>query len=111
MKCTCEELDKSASFCAFHGNAPTGGTGESASFGAFHGNAPTGNRGFAIASVSSAVDLNLQPLPHLSHTFILKKRQLDTAWNLVKVTRRGCGSICELVEAEGRKPGFKLEVR
>ena len=44
-------------------------------------------------------------------TFVLKKRQLDTAWNLVKVTRRGCGSICELVEAKGRKPGFKLEVR
>ena len=46
-----------------------------------------------------------------SHTFILKKRQLDTAWNLVKVTRRGCGAACELVEAKGRKPGFKLEVR
>ena len=46
-----------------------------------------------------------------SHTFILKKRQLDTAWNLVKVTRRGCGVACELVEAKGRKPGFKLEVR
>ena len=44
-------------------------------------------------------------------TFVLKKRQLDTAWNLVKVTRRGCGSSCELVEAKGRKPGFKLEVR
>ena len=44
-------------------------------------------------------------------TFILKKRQLDTAWDLVKVTRRGCGAVCELVKAEGRKPGFKLEVR
>ena len=44
-------------------------------------------------------------------TFVLKKRQLDTAWNLVKVTRRGCGSTCELVEAKGRKPGLKLEVR
>ena len=44
-------------------------------------------------------------------TFVLKKRQLDTAWNLVKVTRRGYGSTCELVEAKGRKPGFKLEVR
>ena len=44
-------------------------------------------------------------------TFVLKKRQLDTAWNLVKVTRRGCVSACELVEANGRKPGFKLEVR
>ena len=44
-------------------------------------------------------------------TFVLKKRQLDTAWNLAKVTRRGWGSTCELVEAKGRKPGFKLEVR
>ena len=46
-----------------------------------------------------------------SHTFILKKRKLDTAWDLVKVTRRGCGAVCELVKADGRKPGFKLEVR
>ena len=46
-----------------------------------------------------------------SHTFILKKRQLDMAWDTVKVTRRGCGAACELVKAEGRKPGFKLEVR
>ena len=60
---------------------------------------------------NTAVDLDLQPRPHLSHTFILKRRQLDTAWNLVKVTRRGCGAACELVEAKGRKPGFKLEVR
>ena len=44
-------------------------------------------------------------------TFVLKRRQLDTAWNLVQVTRRGCGAACELVEAKGRKPGFKLEVR
>ena len=60
---------------------------------------------------SSTVNLNLQPQPRLSHTFILKRRQLDTAWNLVKVTRRGRGAVCELVKAEGRKPGFKLEVR
>ena len=60
---------------------------------------------------NTAVDLDLLPRPHLSHTFILKRRQLDTAWNLVKVTRRGCVSACELVEAKGRKPGFKLEVR
>ena len=44
-------------------------------------------------------------------TFVLKRCQLDTAWNLVKVTRRGCGAVCELVEAKGRKPGLKLEVR
>ena len=60
---------------------------------------------------TTAVDLNLQPQPRLSHTFILKKRKLDTAWDLVKVTRRGFGAACELVKAEGRKPGFKLEVR
>ena len=46
-----------------------------------------------------------------SHTFILKMRKLNTAWNLVKVTRRGCGAACELVKAEGRKPGLVLEVR
>ena len=47
----------------------------------------------------------------LEKTFILKLRKLDTTWNLVKVTRRGCGATCELVKAGGRKPGFKLEVR
>ena len=60
---------------------------------------------------NTAADIDLQPKPHLSHTFILKRLQLDTAWNLVKVTRRGCGAVCELVEAKGRKPGLKLEVR
>ena len=60
---------------------------------------------------TTAVDLNLQPQPRLSHTFILKKRKLDTAWDMVKVTRRGFGAVCELMKAEGRKPGFKLEVR
>ena len=60
---------------------------------------------------AAAVDLNLQPQPRLSHTFILKKRKLDTAWDMVKVTRRGFGAVCELVKVEGRKPGFKLEVR
>ena len=44
-------------------------------------------------------------------TCLLKRRQLDTAWNLLKVTRRGGVSACELVEAKGRGPGFKLEVR
>ena len=57
----------------------------------------------------SIVRLNAEG--RIEKTFVLKKRQLDTAWNLVKVTRRGCGTSCELVEAKGRKPGFKLEVR
>ena len=47
----------------------------------------------------------------IEKSFVLKRRQLDTAWDMVKVTRRGCGSTCELVEAKGRKPGLKLEVR
>ena len=46
-----------------------------------------------------------------SHTFVLKSRKLNTAWDTVKVTRRGYGAACELVKAEGHKPGFKLEVR
>ena len=60
---------------------------------------------------TAALDLNLQPQPRLSHTFILKTKKLDETWNLVKVTRRGFGSVCELVKVEGRLPGFKLEVR
>ena len=60
---------------------------------------------------ATAVNLNLQPQPRLSRTFILKKRKLDTAWNTVKVTRRGYGDVGELVTVEGRYPGFKLEIR
>ena len=60
---------------------------------------------------STTVDLDLRPRPLISHTFILKRQKLDTAWDTVKVTRRGCGASCELVKAEGRRPGFMLEVR
>ena len=58
----------------------------------------------------TSVDLDLRPRPRLSHTFILKRQKLDTDWNTVKVTRRGSGASCELVKAEGRRPGFMLEV-
>ena len=60
---------------------------------------------------ATAVNLNLQPQPRLSHTFILKKRKLDTEWDTVKVTRRGFGDVGDLVTIEGRYPGFKLEIR
>ena len=33
------------------------------------------------------------------------------AWNLVKVTRRGKGEVCELATVEGAKPGAALIVR
>ena len=60
---------------------------------------------------SDCSNVRLNAEGRIEKTFVLKKRQLDTARNWVKVTRRGCGSICEIVEAKGRKPGFKLEVR
>ena len=60
-------------------------------------------------SECSIVRLNAEG--RVEKSFVLKKRQLDTAWNLVKVTRRGCGVACELVKVEGKLPGFKLEVR
>ena len=44
-------------------------------------------------------------------TFVLKKRKLDEAWNLVKVTRRGIGEVCELTTVEGVRPGAALIVR
>ena len=44
-------------------------------------------------------------------TFLLKKRKLDEAWNLVKVTRRGKAEVCELTMVEGVKPGAALIVR
>ena len=47
----------------------------------------------------------------IEKSFVLKRRQLDTAWDMVQVTRRGCVTACELVKAEGKLPGFKLEMR
>ena len=46
-----------------------------------------------------------------AHLFVLKKRKLNEAWNLVKVTRRGVAEIGEVVLAEGEKPGAALIVR
>ena len=48
---------------------------------------------------------------HAERNFLLKKRKLDEAWNLVKVTRRGNGETCELAKVEGAKPGAALIVR
>ena len=44
-------------------------------------------------------------------TFLLKKRRMDEAWDLVKVTRRGKAEVCELATVEGAKPGAALIVR
>ena len=47
----------------------------------------------------------------IERTFILKRHKLNTAWNVVKVTRRGTAPICECAAIEGRLPGLKLWIR
>ena len=47
----------------------------------------------------------------VENAFFLRKRKLDEAWNLVKVTRRGKAEVCELATVEGAKPGAALIVR
>lgn len=42
---------------------------------------------------------------------LLKKRRIDTAWNLVKVTRRGSAPASECAIAEGRLPGLKISIQ
>ncbi len=47
----------------------------------------------------------------LLREFVIRRRRLDEGWNLVRVVRRGRAAVGEVVLAEGRKPGFVLEVR
>ena len=47
----------------------------------------------------------------LERMFTLRKRKLNPAWDLVKVTRRGVTEIGEVVLVEGKKPGAALTVR
>ena len=44
----------------------------------------------------------------IERTFVLRKKDLDPAWNLVHVVRRGEASIGECVEVVGRKPGVAI---
>ena len=43
--------------------------------------------------------------------FVLKKRKMSEAWNLLKVTRRGVAEIGEVVLVDGKKPGKAVIVR
>ena len=45
------------------------------------------------------------------HLFVLKKRKMNAAWNLVKVTRRGVAEIGEGALVEGKKPGKAVIVK
>ncbi len=47
----------------------------------------------------------------LSRTFVLKRRDMDGAWNLVRVTRRGVAAVGEAVVVEGSRPGVLVEIR
>ena len=55
--------------------------------------------------------VRLNGTERVEKTFVLKKRKLDESWNLVRVTRRGKGGICELTTVEGKKSGAALIVR
>ena len=47
----------------------------------------------------------------IERMFTLRKRKLNPAWNLLKVTRRGVAEIGEVALVEGKKPGVALIVR
>ena len=47
----------------------------------------------------------------IERMFTLRKRKLNPAWDLVKITRRGVAEIGEVALVEGRKPGAALIVR
>lgn len=65
--------------------------------------------GYADTEVSTniAFDVERPAMTRIEFTVALDA----TPTNNVEVTRRGCGAACELVKAEGKLPGFKLEVR
>ena len=44
----------------------------------------------------------------IERTFVLRKKDLDPEWNLVRVVRRGEASIDDCVEVVGRKPGVAI---
>ena len=46
-----------------------------------------------------------------SRTFVLRRREMDEAWNLVRVTRRGVADVGEAVVVEGLRPGAFVEIR
>ena len=61
--------------------------------------------------LASVPDATLAASNRITRTFVLKRRKMDAAWNLAKVTRRGSAAIGEHASVEGRLPGFKLSIR
>ena len=46
-----------------------------------------------------------------SRMFVLRRREMDEAWNLVRVTRRGVADVGEAVVVVGLRPGGVVEIR
>ena len=46
-----------------------------------------------------------------SRTFVLRRREMDETWNLVRVTRRGVADVGEAVVVVGLRPGGLVEIR
>ena len=47
----------------------------------------------------------------VERAFLLRRRQLDADWNLLRVVRRGSAAVGEAVLVEGRKPGYFLKLK
>lgn len=62
-------------------------------------------------ATSSETRTPAEPAPRPERTFAIKTRDLDPAWNFVKVTRRGFGTVGERADIRHRIPGFRLLIR
>jgi hypothetical protein len=45
---------------------------------------------------------------HIERTFVLRKKELNPTWNLVRIVRRGEVASSERIEIVGRKPGVAI---
>ena len=71
-----------------------------------------GGRWFMRDAVSDSEETgDASGIGRIQRTFVLRRRQLDESWNLVKVVRRGEGRVCELTTVEGMRPGAVLIAR
>ena len=68
----------------------------------------TENRLNVLGTVPDAASA---PTNRLERKFVLKRRKMDTAWNLAKITRRGSAPICERAFVRGYLPGLKLSIQ
>ena len=43
--------------------------------------------------------------------WLLKRRQIDPSWNVIRIVRRGAGAIAESVKVDERLVRFRVEIR